>query len=344
MSENAPRPFIAKIIDFNPARKNAAEAANIPENLRVFVADKRQYPFNIAKHFPNGVSWFSPDQPWFFRSIMSDPNQVSYVNKSDTLILSGSGMSAYHFQEGNYDTFKSEDVEYLRTTQEIVRNQLGAGKWVLGICFGGQVAVGAVGGRIGRLPTKDNGQTVTEAGWLDQTLTDAGKADPIFAQLPETFFAPHLHSDYVAELPKVGDAIETSSGKITIIKAEKLAVRKGYLDSEGLKDTDTEFIQASVIEFDNGAKLYQIQPHPEMSTADKANFLVRQNPWIAKEMGNTYYEHAKTIPLDADFSVSKIITNFTEQARNSLEKKQQVTFLRSVIAQNLEQFIPYLLP
>ena len=344
MSEKTARPFVAKIVDFNPTRMSDSEAANIPEHLRSLVGDKRQYPFNIAKHFPNGVSWFSPDQPWFFRYVMSNPDSVAKINQSDTLILSGSGMSAYHFQEKNYDKFKPEDVEYLKTTQEIVRNQLGTGKWVLGICFGGQVAVGAVGGRIGRLPTKENGQTVTEAGWLDQSLTEAGETNPVFAGLPEKFSAPHLHSDYITELPKVGETVETSSGKIKVTRAEKLAIRRGYLDSEGLKDTDKEFIQASIIEFDNGAKLYQIQPHPEMATADKANFLVRQNPWIAKEMGDKYYEQAKIIPSTADFSVSKVITNFIEETRAYLEKKQQVTFLRSAIAQNLDELAPYLLP
>ena len=344
MAEITPRLLIAKIIDFNPTRMNDAEAANIPQELRTFVADKRQYPFNISRHFPNGVSWFSPDQPWFFRSVMADQEQVAKVKQSDTLILSGSGMSAYYFQEGNYDKFKPEDAEYLKKSQEIVRDQLGAGKWVLGICFGGQLAVSAVGGKIGRLPTIANGNTVTEAGWLDHALTEAGKNDPVFNTLPEKFYAPHLHSDYVAQLPRVGDVVETSSGKIKVKKSEVIAIRKGYLDTEGLKNPDTEYIQACVIEFDNGAKLYQIQPHPEMATSDKSNFLVRQNPWIAKEMGEQYYEKAKKVPPDTDFSVSKIITNFIEQSREALEKKQQITLLRSTIAQSLDQFIPYLLP
>lgn len=343
MLEFAPRPLIVKIVDFCTSRLKDVEAANIPQELRAYVADKRQYPFNIARHFPDGVSWFSPDQPWFFRSIMSSEEQMLKVKEGDTFILSGSGMSAYYFQEGNYDNFEPEDVDYLKKTQEIVKEQLGAGKWVLGICFGGQLAVGAIGGKLGRLPIKDNGNTVTEAGWLEQTLTDAGKKDPVFNHLPETFFAPHLHGDYVAGLPKVGTVVETTSGKITVVRAEKLAVRKGYLDTEGLKNVDTGYIQASVVEFDNGARLYQIQPHPEMATPDKANFLVRQNPWIRNEMGEEYYQQANNIVPNADFSVSRVVTSFVEQARENLEKRRNITFLRSVVAQNLDQFIPYML-
>jgi GMP synthase-like glutamine amidotransferase len=343
MLEFVSRPLAAKIVDFCTSRLNDAEAVDVPQELRAFVADKRQYPFNIARHFPDGITWFSPNQPWFFRSILSDEEKLSKLKEGDAFILSGSGMSAYYFQEGNYKKFEPEDVDYLKKTQEIVKEQLGAGKWVLGICFGGQLAVGAVGGKLGRLPIKDNGKTVTEAGWLGQALTDAGKEDPVFNHLSETFFAPHFHSDYVAELPKVGTVIETASGRITVVKAEKLAVRKGYLDTEGLKNIDTEYIQASVVEFDNGAKLYQIQPHPEMATPDKANFLIRQNPWLRSEMGEEYYQQASKIPQDADFSLSRVITSFVEQARGDLEKRWGVTFLRSLAAQNLDQFIPYLL-
>src|SRR3989344_3467973 len=164
MSENSPRPFQTKIIDFNPSRMNEDEARNIPLELRPFVADKRQYPFNIARHFPTGILWFNPNQPWFYRNIISSEHEIASLSQNDTLILSGSGMSAYHFQEGNFNKLpKPEDVNLLRRTEQLVRDQLGEGKWVLGICFGGQLAVHAIGGRIGRLPTKENGNTVTEA-------------------------------------------------------------------------------------------------------------------------------------------------------------------------------------
>ena len=76
--------------------------------------------------------------------------------------------------------------------QEIIRDHLGQGKWALGICYGGQHAEHAVGGHIGRLPNN-----VTEAGWLEHTLTPAGKKDEVFCSLPHTFQAPHFHNDYV---------------------------------------------------------------------------------------------------------------------------------------------------
>src|SRR3990167_8900565 len=221
---DGPRPMATGIIDFNPVRMNKAEAKAIPPTLRDFVADKRQYPFNIARHFPDGVSWLSPDQPWFFRKIMSNPDQLAKLSESDTLILSGSGMSAYHFQEGDLNQFIPEEIEHLKKTQELIRDYLGAGKWTLGICFGGQLAVHAIGGKLGRLPTKSNGHSVVEAGWLKQRLTTAGEEDAVFGPLPKAFFAPHLHSDYVEELPAVGTVVSTSSGDITVTKAEILAL------------------------------------------------------------------------------------------------------------------------
>lgn len=343
MSEVIGKAFKAGIVDFNPARMNDAEASDIPPELRQSIADKRQYPFNIARHFPNNVSWLNLDQPWFFRFVMTDEQQVAKLRQSDTLVLTGSGMSAFYFQEGNQQKFPSpEDADLLKRAEEVIRDELSEGKWVLGICFGGQLGVHAVGGIVGRLPTK-NGYTVTEAGWLDQELTEAGHRDEVFGFLPRNFSAPHLHNDYVESLPSVGTVVETSAGRMKVVRADVLAVRRGYLDSDGLKNVDHEYIQASLIEFDNGARLYQIQPHPEMATPDKVNFLVRQNPWIEREMGEEHYRNALIVPLGVDLSVSKVITKFIEQARSHYERQQNITFTRAAIAQNLDRLTQYLI-
>ncbi len=72
------RPFVARILDFNPSRMTSAEAdeRKIPNYLRDIVGDKRQYPFNIARHFPQGVLWFDQNEPWFFRYILTDPQKL----------------------------------------------------------------------------------------------------------------------------------------------------------------------------------------------------------------------------------------------------------------------------
>lgn len=336
MTTQESKPFSAGIVDFNLKRMNPGEAQahGIPEQMREHFADWRQYPLNISFHFPDEISWFSAEQPWFFRSVMSDEKKLVKLQESDVLCLSGSGMSAYHFQEGKEDAFSPEDKAALEKSQELVRNHLGEGKWVEGFCFGGQVAVEAVGGKIGRLP-----EGVTEAGLLEHELKPAAKEDSVFAFMPDKFVAPHFHNDYVESLPAVGTKVSTKSGEITVTKAEVLAIRRGYLDKDGMKNADTEYIMASVIEFDNGARLYQIQPHPEMATPSKANFLVRMNGWLRKEMGEEYYQKALEVPEHTDFSVASIIPNFIKEAKRDLEERRGLTFIASVIAQNLYQYM-----
>jgi len=328
----------AGIIDFNLKRMTLeeAQAHGLPDYLRDHFADWRQYPLNIASHFPDGVSWFSAEQPWFFRTVLSNPEQTQKLQNSDVLILSGSGMSAYRFQEDPRKHFSEEDIKNLETAQVLVRNQLGEGKFVLGICFGGQLGMHAIGGRIGRIPNN-----VTEAGWLDHTLTHEGRNDEIMGQLPETFFAPHFHNDYVEKLPEVGSVIHTDNGDIKVTKAEILAIRRGYLDKDGLKDAERKFIMASVVEFDNGAKYYQIQPHPEMASATKANFLVRMNKWLAgeSEMGPEYYQHALAVPSDADFGVVKVIPKFISVAKRHLEEQRGVQFIEATTTREILKYI-----
>ncbi len=77
--------------------------AGIPTELVSYVGDWRQYPLRIAKHFPKeiGVSWINTEQPWYFLDAMKDEEHMERLTKNDILILSGSGMSAYHqLEEG----------------------------------------------------------------------------------------------------------------------------------------------------------------------------------------------------------------------------------------------------
>jgi GMP synthase-like glutamine amidotransferase len=337
--------FDARVLDFNPKRMEIEEAHSlgIPQELQPLLADKRQYPIKIAKLFPKGITWFEPNNPWFFRLALSDKDRVQSLSESETLILSGSGLSAFKFQENDASAFSPEDYKHLETTQEIIKEHLGKGKWILGICFGGQLAIQAVGGKIGRLPNNSRGYSVTEAGWLEHELTSAGKNDEVFGNLPDRFFAPHFHNDFVSQLPQINSEVITQSGNIRITDAQILAIRRGFLDSDGIRNKDKEYIQASVIIFDNGARLYQIQPHPEMSTSVNANFLVRQNEWIINEMGRDYYNQALQVPPDADFSASSIITRFVNAARDHDEAAKGIRYPRHVEGQKVSQFTPYLL-
>lgn len=59
---------------------------------------------------------------------------------------------------------------------------------VLGICLGSQLLARAYGG-------ENHLGTAPEFGWVDVSLTDAGRADPVLSQVPETFPIFQWHSD-----------------------------------------------------------------------------------------------------------------------------------------------------
>jgi GMP synthase (glutamine-hydrolysing) len=66
---------------------------------------------------------------------------------------------------------------------------------VLGVCFGHQLLAWALGGRVVRHAGGP------EAGTSEVELTEAGRADPLFAGLPERMPVQQGHEDHVPELP-----------------------------------------------------------------------------------------------------------------------------------------------
>lgn len=59
---------------------------------------------------------------------------------------------------------------------------------VLGICLGSQILARAYG-------AENHLGTAPEFGWVDVSLTDAGRDDPVLSQVPETFPIFQWHSD-----------------------------------------------------------------------------------------------------------------------------------------------------
>lgn len=334
MSETG-RPAEIGYVDFNLKIMSPQEALSyqmafgVTDELLKQLSDHRQYFLATAQFYPSGVSWLNPDQPKRFQEIFEKPEYIDTLKRSDFLIGSGSGESAYKYAQGS-----PRIREGFKQAQEVALDHLYQGKWALGVCFSGQLWAHAVGAELGRLP-----DGVTEAGWLEHELTKAGRIDPVTRNLLDKFGAPHFHNDYIAKLPPPGYVVKTSHGELIVESADVLAVRHGYLGKNGLENQDAEYIMASVIKFINGARLYQIQPHPEMATPQKANFLVRQNKWLADEMGKDYYDQALQIPTDADFSVSHVITNFVSEAKKNLELRQGITFIDAMVAQNIFQYL-----
>lgn len=77
---------------------------------------------------------------------------------------------------------------YLPALADLMAAYSAADKPVLGICLGSQLLARAFGAR-------NQLGTAPEFGWVDVSLTEAGRADPVLSAVPETFPIFQWHSD-----------------------------------------------------------------------------------------------------------------------------------------------------
>jgi len=164
--------FNAGVVDFNPRRMDEPQArqAGIPTRLQPYLADLRQYPLRIGERLQDIATWYDEGLVWYYASLFKNEDMVNRLLDKHVLILSGSGPSAFKFL-ANPNEFADLNKEALVRSQAVIKQFLGEGKWILGICFGGQLAVGTMGGILGRLPKNGFENTITEAGMLPHELT-----------------------------------------------------------------------------------------------------------------------------------------------------------------------------
>lgn len=109
------------------------------------------------------------------------------------VVVLGGSMGAY--EEADYPHFVAEKA--------FLAEAVAADVPLLGICLGSQLLADALGGRAYKAPSP-------EAGLMEMTMTDAGRADPVFANLPDRVLVTH------------GDTFDLPPG------AELLAYTDGY--------------------------------------------------------------------------------------------------------------------
>lgn len=96
----------------------------------------------------------------------------------DLLVLMGGPMSVG--DEAKYPWLKEEKA--------FLKKAVAAGKLVLGVCLGAQLAAEVLGGKI--FPNEHR-----EIGWFPVSLTPEGENSPRFRGLPKKFSAFHWHGD-----------------------------------------------------------------------------------------------------------------------------------------------------
>jgi GMP synthase (glutamine-hydrolysing) len=112
----------------------------------------------------------------------------------DWLIVMGGGMSVHD----------EEQFPWLADEKEFIRQAIGAGKIVTGICLGSQLVSEALGARV--YQNKDK-----EIGWFDIELTCFAKSNNLFFDMEDRTKVFHWHGD-TFDLPENAIHLAFSSG------------------------------------------------------------------------------------------------------------------------------------
>jgi len=134
---------------------------------------------------------------------------TNLLSEFDAVLIGGSG-----------DYSAAGEGAWLEQTLAGLRRLLDLGKPTFASCWGFQAFARAAGGECIHDPER------AEIGTLDLHLTDAGREDPLFGQLPATFQAQAGHEDRVSKLPP--EAVRLASSDLVANQAFKFEGRLIY--------------------------------------------------------------------------------------------------------------------
>jgi len=117
--------------------------------------------------------------------LLLGPPSLQKVKQYDAVLIGGAG---------EFDVSK-RNLPYQDATLQRLREMVDLGRPMFASCFGFQMMVEALGGRI--IPDPD----ATEIGTYELRLTPEGKADELFSVLPDTFLAQLGHKERAEVLP-----------------------------------------------------------------------------------------------------------------------------------------------
>ncbi len=172
-----------------------------PEKIRVLLLQAR-YPDDPAKGEEvrsfAARSGLEPHQV-VAHDLLEGPPSLRRLRQHDAMMVGGSG--EFYVSKG--------DLPQHQETLDLLREIVATGHPTFASCFGFQCLVEALGGKIVYDPDG------MEVGTFELTLTEAGRRDPLFGHLPETFLAQLGHKDRAA------DHVD---GYPTLARSERVAV------------------------------------------------------------------------------------------------------------------------
>ncbi len=119
---------------------------------------------------------------------------------------------------GPMDVWQEREHPWLVTEKKAIRDWVAAGKPYLGVCLGHQLLGDALGGRVGP-------GAAPEVGIMTVEMTEAGRADPLFAGLPATKRCLQWHGAAVLEPPP--GAVVLAASPICPVQAMRIG-RSAY--------------------------------------------------------------------------------------------------------------------
>ncbi len=195
----------------------------------------------------------------------SKPKELT--DKYDGVVLGGSGELCFSGRSKEDD--KKFDLA-LKNTNEFIHFLIEQDFPAFGICFGHQL----IGHHLGVKIHKDKSQA--KSGSFSLSLTDAGKNDPLFKNMPKTFIAQYGHKDCLQSTP----------------------------DNTKLLVTGGDKCKTSALKHKNN--IYSVQFHPEMNKNDLLEKMNIYSDYI--EDKHKFKKNLKDSPHS-----SKILENFIEK-------------------------------
>ncbi len=157
---------------------------------------------NVPNEGPGTIEDFLLDRGIPYRIAEMSQEELPPSENADTLVILGGYMSVN----------ESDIYPYIAKEVELVREFIGKGKKVFGICLGAQIMAKALGARVYAGPQK-------EIGWYDIELLEEGLRDPLIAGLAahprpedfrERFKVFHWHGE-TFDLPAGAERIAMSA-------------------------------------------------------------------------------------------------------------------------------------
>jgi GMP synthase-like glutamine amidotransferase len=113
----------------------------------------------------------------------------------DGVIFGGSSDFDFHGGRPAGDPVRLMSMMILSRARNIVSHTLAQNIPTLGVCFGHQIIGQMHGGMV------SNDREQSKLGSYEVALTEDGKRDPLFSQLPERFYAQYAHKDSITTMP-----------------------------------------------------------------------------------------------------------------------------------------------